>query len=793
MRQAEDLARENQALRVRLSQLAQASLRINESLDFDTVLQGVLDSACSLTGARYGVLTLMDDSKQIQNSLVFGLTPEETQELWDVLGGTAFCEYLTQMPGPLRLRDLQQHLGSLGLPEFRPPMATSPEMSFMAAPTRDLGETVGVIYVSEKEPEFTSEDEETLFMFASQAALVIANARRYRDEQRARVDLETLINTSPVGVVVFDAGTARMVSINREARRITGHLKTPDRNLEELLEVLTFRRADGREISQDEFPLARALRAGETVRAEEIVIQVPDGRSITTLVNATPIHAADGDVESVLVTLQDLAPLEELKRLRAEFLGMVSHELRAPLTSIKGSAATLLESLSSLDPAEMVQFIRIIEAQADHMRDLISDLLDVTRIETGTLSVTPEPAEVLSLVDQARNAFVRSGGRDTIEIDLAPELPRVMADPRRIVEVLNNLLTNAAKYSQATSPIRVTAVPDNVHVAIAVADEGRGVPAEQLPYLFEKFSRINDVGGEREIGGAGLGLAICKGIVEAHGGRIWAESDGPGRGTTLTFTLPMVDESVRASAQRSPLAAPARQAANARTRVLAVDDDPQTLRYVRDALTKGGYTTIVTADPAEVLSVIREERPDLVLLDLVLPGTDGINLMQEILSVSNLPVIFLSAYGRDQIIAKAFELGAADYMVKPFSPTELVARVQAALRKWATPQQTELSEPFQLGDLTMSHANRQVTVAGREVQLTATEYKLLAELAVNAGRVVTHQHLLYRVWGAAYPGGPATVRTIVQRLRRKLGDDAMAPSYIFTEPRVGYRLAKAGS
>ena len=256
---------------------------------------------------------------------------------------------------------------------------------------------MGNIYLAKQESgdEFTQEDEETLVMFASQAALVIANASRHRSEQQARANLETLIDTSPVGVAVFDARTGAPISFNREAARIVGALQTPGRPPEQLLEVLTFRRADGREISLDESPMAQALNTGETVRAEEIVIQVPDGRSVTTLINATPIYSeGGGELESVVVTLQDMTPLEEMERLRAELLGVVSHELRTPLAAIRGSATTMLDDESALDPAEMRQFHRIIVEQADRMRALISDLLDVARIETGTLSVSPETTTI---------------------------------------------------------------------------------------------------------------------------------------------------------------------------------------------------------------------------------------------------------------------------------------------------------------------------------------------------------------------------------------------------------------
>ena len=297
--------------------------------------------------------------------------------------------------------------------------------------------------------------------------------------------------------------------------------------------MLTYRRADGREISLREFPIAQALSTGETVRAEEIVMQVPDGRSVTAIINATPILSAEGELESVVVTLQDMTALEELERLRAEFLGMVSHELRGPLTSIKGSAATVLGSSTDMDPAVVRQFFRIIEEQADHMHDLVADLLDVARIETGTLPVAPEPAEVAALVDRARSAFISAGGRNNLAIEIGPDLPLVMADRLRIVQVLGNLLSNAARHSSESSVITVTAVREGVYVAVSVADEGRGIPSEQLPFLFRKFTRIE--GDERGSGvlGSGLGLAICKGIVEAHGGRIWAESEGAGHGSAV--------------------------------------------------------------------------------------------------------------------------------------------------------------------------------------------------------------------------------------------------------------------
>ena len=782
MRKADQPRAEIEVLRERLSGLSEASLRISESLDFNTVLHEVVEGARALTGAGCGGIVTLDGSGELQDFVTSGLTPEENQQFLELPHGPGVGKYLSQVLQPLRLRNLEDHLSSLGFPEDG-----KLALTFLGVPIRHRGEQVGNFYLADKEDgqEFTSEDEEVLVLFSSQAGAAIANARKHRDEQRARADLEALIEMSPVGVVVFDAGSAQVVSINKESRRIVGDLHLPGRSAEELLDVLRVRRADGREIVLEESPLAKALREAATIRCEEIVLEAPDGRQVTTLISATPIHSEQGELESVVVTLQDMTPLEELERLRAEFLGMVSHELRAPLTSIKGCASTVLGASSVLDPAETLQFFRIIDEQADHMRDLISDLLDAARIETGMLSVAPKWAELAVIVDQARNTFLSGGGRNPVHIDLPADLPRVLADRQRIVQVLVNLLSNAARHSPESSAIRVAAVLEGVHVTVSVADEGRGIPAERLPHLFRRFARSGREDRGRGVG-AGLGLAICKGLVEAHGGRIWAESEGTGLGTRFLFTIPLAEEAdsiVATSPARTR--GRRRRAGRQEPHILVVDDDPQTLGYVRSILKDAGYYPLVTGNPKEVPGLIERHNPDLVLLDLLLPGTDGIELMQELPALVDRPVIFLSAYGRDETIVRALELGAADYVVKPFSPTELVARIRAALRRQAGP-----GEPYRAVDLAIDYEERRVTLAGRPIRLTATEYDLLAVLSANRGRVSTYDQLLRRVWRSRKSSDARLVRAFVKKLRRKLGDDASRPTYIFTESRVGYRMAK---
>ena len=283
---------------------------------------------------------------------------------------------------------------------------------------------------------------------------------------------------------------------------------------------------------------------------------------------------------------------------------------------------------------------------------------------------------------------------------------------------------------------------------------------------------------------SGLGLSICKGLVEAHGGRIRAESAGIGQGTRVTFTIPVAEQGGEAAVRAAGRFRAASPVAGRPTPILVVDDDPQTLRYVRDTLADAGYAALVTGNPAELAPIVRAEKPGLVLLDLMLPDTDGIELMQTVPELADLPVIFISGYGRDETIARAIEAGADDYVVKPFSPTELTARIAAALRRHADP------ETFVLGELAIDYDRREVSVAGRPVKLTASEYGVLRVLSRNVGRVATYHALLRQVWGENGSGDPKRVRAVVKRLRAKLGDDATDPTWILNERGIGYHMAR---
>jgi PAS domain-containing protein len=235
--QPDERDRKIAALRDRLSKLTEASLRINESLDVEAARHGAMEGGRAVTRAPYSLNTTLDASGQVEDYLILGMNSDDAERLWQAPEGPKFFEYLNALSGSLRGGELEDFTRSIGLLEFRSPVTFT---ALMGAPILHRRARVGNIYVGSDEPgrEFTQEDEETLVLFASQAAQVIANARRHRDEQRARADLETLIDTSPVGVAVFDMRTGAAVSFNREGRRIVDGLRSPGQTPEDLLGLI---------------------------------------------------------------------------------------------------------------------------------------------------------------------------------------------------------------------------------------------------------------------------------------------------------------------------------------------------------------------------------------------------------------------------------------------------------------------------------------------------------------------------------------------------------------------------
>ena len=462
----------------------------------------------------------------------------------------------------------------------------------------------------------------------------------------------------------------------------------------------------------------------------------------------------------------------------------VTRSLRASLVAIKGSTATVLGSPYPMNSAEIRRFVRIIDDHADSLRLLIGNLADLRDMEAGTLSVDPEPASLGDLVEEAREAFLRRGGGNTILVDSAPNPPMVTVDRERIFRVLGILLADVSENSPPQHFIRVSLSWEerkgNLSLEIATEDGGDGVPG----HAPGPFAQPAPEGGVIH----GQGTAICRAIVEAHGGWLRDHGPGPEPGPRFTLTVPAGTAPAGGRGANAGNTGPGASASatqrsrEGQLRVLAVDPDPVSRSHTWTMLLEEGFEAVVTGDPDRVEYLAGTERPHLFLVDA------GPEIMERIARESDGPVLFMLEHGTVQDMERALDLGAADFILKPFTQQELAGRIRTAVRRGREPVQPEWPGPFVLGELTIDYAERTATVANVRVQLTATEFNLLSELSTNAGVTLTHEHLLRQVWGPLHQGDVRVLRTFIKGLRRKLGDAPWSPKYIYTAIRVGYRM-----
>jgi len=742
----------------------------------------------------------LDNQGGISDLYIAAITDEERELLTQLVQLPGLPDHLQQAKGPTWWLDLATRPDFPGFAAVHPAAKT-----FLTTPIRVRDELIGSLYLVEPEdgPEFTEEDQAIAAMFAAQAGSFIANSRGNGEARQASLNMESLIDTCPVAVSIFDARLGEISYMNRESLRLMGGLGLPADEIGDLFLSLKFTRPNGRELAFSELPGTRVLQTGETVIAEEIVIHRPDGSTLPTLVHCVPHFSGSGEIESVLTVMQDMTPLNDQELRRAEFLEMVSTELRTPLISIKGSAATLRSIEEPEFQTEELQLVRIIEQQADLMRSQINSLVELSQIETGTLPVVAEPTDVAGLIERSCGEYLAEHAAITIRLDIADELAAGLADGRRISEVLHNFLRQAARHSGESSPVTVSAAMEEIHVAISVSAEGSStfprrvsspIDSAENPQSLRMATRAHTKAAELASQGEGLALAFCRGVVEAHGGRIRTDMDEELGRLTLTFTLPSVEDvpepephtaSTRETLEQ-PLPAPTEK-----SQILVSIEDPGLLRSVREVLLDADYGAVTTSNLDEVEELAASGRPKLIVLDIAGREEAAFRTLRGAGNPHNLPAIVLCERDDEEYVVRAFEMGADGYMVKPFSPSELIARIRATLRRLNGAAEPAGNSTFETGDLRINFEDRTVSVSGQLATLTATEYKLLEELATGAGRVFTQDMLLHRVWGPEYSGDSQLLRSYVKSLRQKLGDNARKPTYIFTEHGIGYRMARS--
>ena len=479
--------------------------------------------------------------------------------------------------------------------------------------------------------------------------------------------------------------------------------------------------------------------------------------------------------------------LRRTDELKSALLNAVSHDLRTPLASILASAGSLRQHDIEWTEAEEAEFADAIVEEAERLNGIVGNLLDLSRIEGGSLRPDKDWHDLASLIGDVVRRVRTRYPEHFFAVDLPSDLPPLLIDWVEIDQVFSNLIENAAKYSPAGTKVWIAARSDGPCVRVQIADRGPGIPASAMTYLFTPFYRVQAMSGQCRPKGIGLGLAVARGLVEAHGGKIAVRNRDDG-GAIFSFTLPLAqgpacppEEVFEAGGQAGDAGgrmSGGRPASGAR--ILVVDDEPAILRVVRMNLTRHDFRVTTAATGQAALDQYDAQHPDLILLDLGLPDLDGFAIIRRIRERAATPIIVLSARGAERDKVQALDLGADDYLTKPFGVDELLARVRVALRH--TVRAATTTATFRTDDLEVDLEARRVTVGGEGIHLTPTEYELLKAFITHPNKVLTTRMLLSWVWGDQYGAGDHYLHVYVARLRKKLASDPQGPRYLVTEP-----------
>ncbi|MBN1483196.1 MAG: PAS domain S-box protein [Chloroflexia bacterium] len=497
-------------------------------LDLSDLLQLVIDEAGELLSAEAGLIALRrPDGGHLQVYTSFGLD-QELLELFSPLLDGEFFERLVQeggwMTADLSLR-LQVASSALGV-RLR---------QLVALPLVVGQEPLGMIYVfrASSSPVFSANDRQVLADFADQAAIAVHNAQLYQRLRSEKRHLNTIIEYSADGVLILD-GQWRVQTANEALERM---LEWPreeilDRTCAELFDLHD---AEGRPICQDACPLQQQGCSDHPY--VEGVLRTPSGRQVHVGISYTVLRDAQGRLREAIANVRDITQQKEAEELQSTFISIISHELKTPVAIIKGYAGTLRREDAQWDLQTLRQGLQVIEEESDRLDQLITNLLEASRIQSGGLSLNPAPIQIVGLVEKLVDGFRMQTDKHDFELDFPADFPPLWIDFERIRMVLSNLLANAVKYSPEGGTIRLGGWVELERAVLYVADEGIGLPQSEIPHVFDRFYRV-DNRLSRTTAGAGLGLYLSRSIVTAHGGEMWVRSR-PGEGSTFYFSLPL--------------------------------------------------------------------------------------------------------------------------------------------------------------------------------------------------------------------------------------------------------------
>jgi two-component system KDP operon response regulator KdpE len=417
-----------------------------------------------------------------------------------------------------------------------------------------------------------------------------------------------------------------------------------------------------------------------------------------------------------------------------------------------------------------------ISEEVAQLNGYIQNLLNATRVAAGGLTPPLEWADPRDIVNAAIRRTARRLQAHKVEVAFAEHLPLVKVDSGLIEESCGQLLGNAAKYSPSGSTISVKLHAERKQVVLTVVDQGVGLTPNEQTQLGRRSFR-----GERHqatIPGSGLGFWIASTFVRANGGTLNVASKGCGLGTTVSISLPASQPDIP-ELKHSNMNKPANI-------VLLIDDEPRIRRFLRAGFELNGFAVLEAENAAEALKIATFSPPDLIILDLALPDMHGTEVLERLRSWSNVPIIILSVVSSEDEKVQLLQAGADDYVVKPFGMAELLARGEAALRRFF---KSATESPIVIaGPLSVDLVTRTVSLNNSQIRLTRKEYRLLHILAMHVGLVVTHDQLLKEIWTGNQRENIQYLRILVRKLRKKIETDPNAPRLLVTESGVGYRL-----
>jgi PAS domain S-box-containing protein len=524
---------ETRRLRDQLHSLARASMAVSEAVaglpeaSVAAVLETIALQARALTDAKYAAVGIGTDPEQpFDPWIAVGLEPSVARAIGRSPRPVGALGAVMREGRVVRLRDVRLHPAHAGYPAHHPLMK-----SFLGVPIRYRGRSVGNLYLADKNDAegFTEHDEQVVEMLAARAGVAIETAHLYHAEGMERAWLQAVVDQMPEGVILMEA-SGRVTTLNRAVTRFmcgdTGERDSFGNPI-----TLDLRLPSGERVAPADLPNVRALQHKEITSARDYLVRQADGSFLPVLISAGPVRDRRGSVAGATMIIEDISSLKEIERLREEWASVVAHDLRQPVNTI-AMAAQLLAG-SAVGRGDLAKPIGHIQAAIVRLTRMIDDLLDASRIEAHRLTVESRDLVVASLLDDVLGRMPSVATRCVRD---CPGELHVWADPARVEQVIVNLLSNAEKYSEPKTPIPMEARAEYGMVRISITSHGRPIPPDELPLLFSRFARTRDAKKGRA-SGLGLGLYISKGLVDAHGGRMWAESDPDGR-TTFSFTLP---------------------------------------------------------------------------------------------------------------------------------------------------------------------------------------------------------------------------------------------------------------